>query len=165
MQLLYFWRCDMAFTGEERIFCTLQFEAIRSIRTTMRKFTSKIRKKFSSNISIKKWHSNFVNTGNSTTSRKAPPPTVWTPETVAVISEYFEENHRKITASEKCPCALMRRKRIPNHIPIVRWKRGQKSVEPKTAGFLGPRKGGLRPISKPRKMFMDNHEKNTYTKF
>ena len=91
MQLLYFWRCDMSFTGEERVFCTLQFEATRSIKTTMRKFTSKFKKKFSSNRSIKKWHSNFVNTGNSTTPRKAPTPTVCTPEAAAAISEHFEE--------------------------------------------------------------------------
>ena len=41
-----------------------------------------------------------------------------------------------------CPWALMRRKRIPNFIPIGQWKGGEKSGEPKTGGVLGPPRGG-----------------------
>ena len=35
---------------------------------------------------------------------------------------------------EKYPWALMRRKRMPNFIPIGRWERGEKSGEPKAGG-------------------------------
>ena len=52
--MLYFWRCDMAFTGEEQAFCTLQFEASRSIKMKMKKFSSKFKKRSPSNKSIKK---------------------------------------------------------------------------------------------------------------
>ena len=77
----------MAFTGEEQAFCTLQFEASRSIKTTMRKFSSKFKKKSPSNKSIKKWHSNFVKTGQCTTPRKAPLPTVpWPPRSLDLTS-------------------------------------------------------------------------------
>ena len=87
------WRlCDMAFTGEERAFCTLQFEATRSQAITQRKFTSKYKKKSPSIPTIKKWHANFLKTGSSTTPRKAPPPTVLTPVAVERISDYFEVN-------------------------------------------------------------------------
>ena len=82
----------MAFTGEEREFCTMHFEATRSIKMTMIKFTRKFKKMSPSNKSIKKWHSNFVNTGNSTTARKAPPPTVCTAEAAEAISRHFKEN-------------------------------------------------------------------------
>ena len=45
----------------------------------------------------------------------------------------FSKKNLKFWETEKeFPWALMRRTRIPNFIPIERWKRGEKSEKPKT---------------------------------
>ena len=60
----------MDFTGAERDFCALN--QTRSVTIAQRKFSTKFKKKSPTKKIIKKWHSNFVETGIIAKPRKAP---------------------------------------------------------------------------------------------
>lgn len=81
----------MEFTGDQRAFCSITYEQTKSTTATKRKFTTKFKKKSPTKDTIKKWHSTFMNTGNSTTPRKAPAPTVTTPQAATAIDKHFED--------------------------------------------------------------------------
>ena len=87
------------FTGAERAFCALTYDQTRSVAIAQRKFSAKFEKKSPTKKRIKKWHSNFVETGNITKSRKAPAPTVATLATASTFETHFNNNQHDSTSS------------------------------------------------------------------
>ena len=93
----------MGFTDAERAFCTLTYDQTQSVTIAQRKFSTKFKKKSPTKKTIKKWHSNFVKTGNITKPRKAPVPTVVTLATalLELLSDDSEKKYERILYQTK----------------------------------------------------------------
>ena len=75
---------------------------------------------------------NFIPIGRWESDEKSGEPKTW-----GVLGPQGGEQGVRLQNRKKCPWAIIRRTRIPNFIPIGRWKSGEKSGKPKTEGVLG----------------------------